>query len=513
MAKASNSYKKTEANIHMAGLELGKKPPQAVDLEEAILGAIMLEKDALVNIQGLLKPESFYKESHQKIYRAIQNLSVRHEPIDLYTVSEELKKKGELDEIGGPYYLSQLTLRVGSAAHIEFHAKIVAQKYIQRELIGISSEIQRDSFDDAIEVDKLLDTAQQKIFDLAEGNIRTETQHISSIVDEAVKEIETAQQRTDGLSGTPSGFSALDRITLGFQPSDMLIVAARPSMGKTAFVLSMARNMTVEHNVPVAFFSLEMSSIQLVKRLLSSETGIASEKIRGGAKLTMQEWSHLETNLSKLVKAPLYIDDTPALSIFEFRAKVRRLALSHGIKAVIIDYLQLMTGPPDLRGLREQEVSAISRSLKAIAKELNIPIIALSQLNRSVETRGGNKRPQLSDLRESGAIEQDADLVLFIHRPEYYGMNEDEAGNSLHGIAEIIIAKHRNGATGDVQLRFYNEQARFANLDDAQLSALKEGMPAGQTITMQSKMNTQSGHMPQSAEFDLPPAHDDEAPF
>lgn len=278
MAKASNSYKKTEANIHMAGLELGKKPPQAVDLEEAILGAIMLEKDALVNIQGLLKPESFYKESHQKIYRAIQNLSVRHEPIDLYTVSEELKKKGELDEIGGPYYLSQLTLRVGSAAHIEFHAKIVAQKYIQRELIGISSEIQRDSFDDAIEVDKLLDTAQQKIFDLAEGNIRTETQHISSIVDEAVKEIETAQQRTDGLSGTPSGFSALDRITLGFQPSDMLIVAARPSMGKTAFVLSMARNMTVEHNVPVAFFSLEMSSIQLVKRLLSSETGIASEK-------------------------------------------------------------------------------------------------------------------------------------------------------------------------------------------------------------------------------------------
>ncbi len=511
MAKSynTNPHKKIEANVNMAGLELGKKPPQAVDLEEAVLGAVMLEKFAIVNIQNLLKPESFYKDSHQKIYRAVQDLSTRHEPIDLLTVSEELKKRNELDEIGGPYYLSQLTLKVGSAAHVEYHAKIIAQKYIQRELIGISSEIQRDSFDDAIEVDKLLDSAQQKIFELAEGNIRSETKHVSYIVSEAIKEIETAQLRDDGLSGTPSGFSALDKMTLGFQPSDLLIIAARPSMGKTAFVLSMARNMAVEHKVPVAFFSLEMSSIQLVKRLLTGETGISSDKIRGGQKLEAHEWTQLETKLRNLVEAPLYIDDTPALSIFEFRAKARRLHLQHGIKAIIIDYLQLMTGPPDLRGLREQEVSAISRSLKAIAKELNIPIIALSQLNRSVETRGGNKRPQLSDLRESGAIEQDADLVLFIHRPEYYGMTEDEMGNSLRGIAEIIIAKHRNGAVGDIQLRFYSDQAKFADLEDLAL----QGLSGEGTRTFSSSMNSAAaGRMGQSAEFDLPPA-EGPAPF
>ncbi len=515
MAKTTtNAHKRTEANINMAGLELGKKPPQAVELEEAILGAVMLEKNAIINIQGLLKPESFYRESHQKIYRAIQELSVRHEPIDLYTVAEELKKKSELDEVGGPYYLAQLTLKVGSAAHVEYHAKIVAQKYIQRSLIGISSEIQKDSFDDAIEVDKLLDSAQQKIFDLAEGNIRSETQHISNIVADTIKEIEAAQQRTDGLSGTPSGFTDLDRITLGFQPSDLLIIAARPSMGKTAFVLSMARNMAVEHNIPIAFFSLEMSSLQLVKRLLTGETGLSSEKIRGGKHLEAHEWTQLDSKIRGLVDAPLYIDDTPALSIFEFRSKARRLALQHGIKAIVIDYLQLMTGPPDLRGLREQEVSAISRSLKAIAKELNIPIIALSQLNRSVETRGGNKRPQLSDLRESGAIEQDADLVLFIHRPEYYGMTEDETGNSLRGIAEIIIAKHRNGATGDIQLRFYNEQAKFANLDEASLQAMIDTPSANGTKTVPSKMNQQfAGRMSHSAEFDLPPEGGANVPF
>lgn len=503
MAKTTNSTynKKNTANINITGLELGKKPPQAVDLEEAVLGAIMLEKDAIITIQSLLKPESFYKESHQKIYHAIQALAVRHEPVDIMTVAEELKKKSELDEIGGPYYLSQLTLKVGSAAHIEFHAKIIAQKYIQRELIGISSEIQRDSFDDAIEVDKLLDSAQQKIFDLAEGNIRSETQHVSNIVAETIREIEIAQQREDGLSGAPSGFSGLDRITLGWQPADMIIIAARPSMGKTAFVLSMARNMAVDHKLPIAFFSLEMSSMQLVKRLLTSETGIESDKIRGGKKMEPHEWTQLETKLRDLVEAPLYIDDTPALSIFEFRAKARRLALSHQIKAIVIDYLQLMTGPPDLRGLREQEVSAISRSLKAIAKELNIPIIALSQLNRSVETRGGNKRPQLSDLRESGAIEQDADLVLFIHRPEYYGIHEDEQGSSLRGIAELIIAKHRNGATGDVRLRFRSDQMKFTDND-----SIEELIGPGSVIS--SKMNTQHkiGH---SAEFDL----SDDAPF
>jgi len=510
MAKTDTAYnKKKDTNIHLAGLELGKKPPQAIDLEEAVLGAVMVEKDAIINIQDLLRPESFYKEAHQKIFRCIQDLSMQHQPIDIYTVAEELKRKGVLEEVGGPYYLSQLSLRVGTAAHIEFHAKVIAEKYIQRSLIGISTEIQRDSFDDNINVGDLLDNAQQKIFDLAEKNIRSETRHIGNIVGEAIKEIEAAQQHTDGLSGIASGFVALDAITLGFQKSDMTIVAGRPSMGKTAFVLSMARNMAIDHNTPVAFFSLEMSSLHLVKRLITAETGIASEKIRGGQRLANHEWKQLETKVRSLIEAPLYIDDTPALSIFEFRSKARRLvSAAHGVKLLIIDYLQLMTGPPELRGLREQEVSAISRSLKAIAKELNVPIIALSQLNRAVETRGGNKRPQLSDLRESGAIEQDADLVFFIHRPEYYGLRDDpETGESLAGIAEIIISKHRNGATGDVKLRFYSEQAKFANLsdEDYQKNEQKINLSPEAHVTFGSKMNHTQKKVPQNKEFELPP--------
>jgi len=493
----NNTPKKNTANIQLTGLELGKKPPQAIDLEEAVLGAVMVEKDAIINVQELLKPESFYKEAHQKIYHAIQELSISHEPIDIYTVSELLKKKNELDEIGGPYYLSQLTLKVGSAAHVEYHAKVIVQKYIQRELIRLSSEIQRDAFDDK-DVDELLDEAQQGIFDLAEGNIRTETKHIGDVVATAMKELETAQNRADGLSGIASGFTDLDRITLGWQPSDLVIVAARPSMGKTAFVLSMARNMAVEHKIPVAFFSLEMSSMQLVKRLLVSETGISSEKIRGGKTLDPHEWTQLETKIKGLVESPLYIDDTPALSIYEFRAKARRLMLSHHVQAIVIDYLQLMTGPPGT--MREQEISAISRSLKAIAKELNIPIIALSQLNRAVETRGGNKEPQLSDIRESGAIEQDADLVLFIHRPEYYGITEDEDGNSLHGIANLIIAKHRNGATAHVSLRWISDQAKFTDN-----TTIPQDQDSGMVI--QSKMN----HIPHNKNFDIP--SQEKAPF
>ena len=508
MAKTDNTYnKKKETNIHLAGLELGKKPPQAVDLEEAVLGAIMLEKDAIISVQDLLKPESFYKEAHQKIYRSILELSTQHQPIDIYTVAEELKRKAVLEEVGGPYYLAQLTLRVGSAAHIEYHAKVIAEKYIQRALIGISSEIQRDSFDDNVNVSDLLDSAQQKIFDLAEGNIRSETQHVGSVVKDALEEIGAAQERTDGLSGAASGFTSLDQITLGFQPSDLIIIAARPSMGKTAFSLTMARNMAIDHSIPVAFFSLEMSSLQLVKRLITSETGIASEKVRGGQRLADYEWKQLETKIRHLMDAPLYIDDTPALSIFEFRSKARRLVMTHKIQLIVIDYLQLMTGPPDLRGLREQEVSTISRSLKAIAKELNVPIIALSQMNRSVEMRGGNKRPQLSDLRESGAIEQDADLVLFIHRPEKYGIREDEDGNSLVGIAEIIIAKHRNGATGDIRLRFHEGEAKFANLDDEQMEDMskKTAISPDGHFTYGSKMNNSQNKIARDTEFDLPP--------
>jgi replicative DNA helicase len=468
-----------------AALESGKKPPQAIDMEEAVLGALMIEKGAIVDIQGLLVPESFYLETHTKIYESIISLASRHEAIDIYTVATELKRNGNLEFVGGAYYLSQLSGKIGSAAHIEYHAKIVAQKYIQRRLIEISSEIQRESFDDKTDVNDLLDSAQQKIFEIAERNMRNEAKPISSVIEKTIEEMEIASARGDGFSGVPSGFTSLDRITSGWQPSDLIIVAARPSMGKTAFVLSMARSIAVDFNRGVAFFSLEMPAVQLVKRLMISETGLSSEKIKNG-KLETHEWRQLETKIQSLSEAPLYIDDTPALSIFEFRSKARRLVQNHKIELIIIDYLQLMTGPPETNNMREQEVSAISRSLKAIAKELNVPIIALSQLNRAVEMRAGNKRPQLSDLRESGAIEQDADLVAFIHRPEYYGFIEDENGNSLIGIAEIILAKHRNGAVGDVRLKFRREEAKFYDLEDPGI--LQQAQTGGNHI-VSSKMN------------------------
>jgi replicative DNA helicase len=471
--------------VESAALESGKKPPQAIDMEEAVLGALMIEKGAIVDVQGLLAPESFYLETHQKIYQSIINLALRHEAIDIYTVATELKKTDDLEFVGGAYYLTQLSGRIGSAAHIEYHAKIVAQKHIQRKLIEIASTIQRDSFDDRTDVNDLLDSAQQKIFELAERNMRSEALPVSSVIEKAFSEMEIAAARGDGFSGIPSGFTSLDRITSGWQHSDLIIVAARPSMGKTAFVLSMARSVAVDFNRGVAFFSLEMPSVQLVKRLMISETGLSSEKIKNG-KLEDHEWYQLETKIQALSEAPLFIDDTPALSIFEFRSKARKLVQNHKVELIIIDYLQLMTGPPGTNNMREQEVSAISRALKAIAKELNVPIIALSQLNRSVELRGGNKRPQLSDLRESGAIEQDADLVAFIHRPEYYGFNEDENGNSLIGIAEIILAKHRNGSIGDVQLRFRREEAKFYDLEDPGILALPQ---TGDAHTVGSKMN------------------------
>lgn len=489
MAERRTNTKFPKQNV--ANFELGKIPPQALDLEEAVLGAIMVEKDAVISILDVLKPESFYKESHQTIFRTIIDLSTRLEPIDLLTVSEELRRKNLIDEVGGPIYLAQLTSKVGSAAHLEFHAKIIAQKYIQRELIRVSSDIQNRAFDDTIDVDDLLDYSEMELFKVAEGNIKRETAQINMLVKQALKNIEEAGKREDGLSGVPSGFTDLDRMTSGWQRSDLVIVAARPSMGKTAFVLSMARQMAVDHKAPVAFFSLEMSSIQLVNRLIVAESGISSEKIRNG-KLDPHEWTQLVVKIKDLTDAKIFIDDTPALSIFEFRAKCRRLKAQYDIGIIVIDYLQLMTGPTETKGNREQEVSTISRSLKAIAKELNVPIIALSQLNRSVETRGGNKRPQLSDLRESGAIEQDADVVIFIHRPEYYGFNEDEEGNSLLGLAEIILAKHRNGAVGDIKLRFQKEMARFSDLDDVDYSGylaktnLAEASPA---VTFKSRMN------------------------
>jgi replicative DNA helicase len=445
--------------------EYGRIPPQAVDLEEAVLGAIMLEKDAVIAVLDILKPESFYKEAHQKMYRAIIDLSTREEPIDILTVTEELKKKELLVEVGGALYITQLTSRIASAAHLEYHARIVAQKYIQRELIRVASEIQSRAYDDSYDVDELLDFSEAQLFEIAEGNIKKETAKLNQLIKDAIHEIEEASKREDALSGVPSGFTKLDRLTSGWQRSDLIIIAARPSMGKTAFVLSMARNMAVEHKRAVAIFSLEMSSLQLVNRLIVAETELPSDRIRNG-RLEQYEWEQLEYRIKGLIEAPVFIDDTPAISIYEIRAKCRRLKNLYDIQVIIIDYLQLMSGPGDSKGNREQEVSTISRALKGIAKELNVPIIALSQLNRSVELRSGNKRPQLSDLRESGAIEQDADIVCFIHRPEKYGLDVDDDGNSTKGIAEIIVAKHRNGAIGNVTLRFREEFAKFSELEE-----------------------------------------------
>ncbi len=501
MAVQKKNTNPTKLNIEQLNAQYGKLPPQAVDVEEAVLGALMLERDAYVTVADIIDTRSFYKEEHQKIFEVIKYLSTHEKPVDLLMVTQELKNRAILDEVGGPLYITQLTSQVASAAHIEFHARIIAQKFIQRELIRVSSEIQTRAYDDTMDVDDLIDFSETSLFQVAEGNIKKETVPIKPLLLEASKLIEEASKRDDGLSGVPSGFTALDRITSGWQKTDLVIVAARPSMGKTAFVLSMARNMAVEHRRPVGVFSLEMSSLQLVNRLLSSETELGSDKIKNG-RLQPWEWEHFNRKLNVLEEAPIFIDDTPALSVFEFRAKCRRLKMQHDIAVVIVDYLQLMTAGSDNRGSREQEVSMISRSLKAIAKELDIPILALSQLNRSVESREG-KRPQLSDLRESGAIEQDADIVCFIHRPEYYGITEDDSGNSLIGVAEIIIAKHRNGAVGDVQLSFKKQLAKFSDMDSIISDEIGSGM---QTKKFGSKMNEDTeggyGKMPVNSGFE-----------
>ncbi len=463
MAKTTRPKTKKDVSIDAIGLEAGKVPPQAVDVEEAVLGAMMIEPNCVPDVLDSLTADCFYKDANRKVFMAVSALSAEHQPVDIYTVTEQLRRMGLLDEVGGPYYLSLLSSKVGAAAHVDYHVKILLQKYIQRELITISAEMQRDSFDDSIPVDDLLDNSQSKLFELAEKNMKRATLPVQDVIKDTVAEIEANQDRTDGLSGVPSGFTGIDKVTLGWQESDLVIIAARPSMGKTAFVLTMARNMAVEHRIPVAFFSLEMSSKQLVKRLLVSETGLSSEKIRGGKKLQDYEIVQLHERIKDLTAAPLFIDDTPSISVYELRSKARRLVSNAGVKLIIVDYLQLMTGPPELRGMREQEVSNISRSLKAIAKELSIPVIALSQLSRDVEKRGGNKIPQLSDLRESGAIEQDADIVMFIHRPDYYGTEEEGA---VPGQAQIIIAKHRNGSTDVVPMIFRKNEARFVDANE-----------------------------------------------
>lgn len=466
MARTADKKKPEKVNIGAIGEEMGGlKPPQAIDIEEAVLGALLLEQNVIPDVLDQIQSDCFYKDAHRKIFEAITKLAERNDPVDIFSVSDELTKSGLLEEVGGMAYLSQLSTKIGAAAHVEYHTKVLLQKFIQRELISISYDIQKKAFDDSLPVDDLVDSAEQRIFNLAERNMRSETETIKSIINQAIAEIEENQKREDSLSGVPSGYTGIDKVTYGWQKADLIILAARPSVGKTAFVLTMARNMAVDYNVPVAVFSLEMPATHLVKRLMVSETGLSTDKIRGAKKLTPDEWTQLNQGLNNLSQSPLWIDDTPSLSIYEFRSKARRLVEKNNVKLIIVDYLQLMAGPPELRGMREQEVAAISRSLKAIAKELKVPIIALSQLSRAVETRGGNKRPQLSDLRESGAIEQDADIVMFLHRPEYVGV-QDEA--SFPGETDVIIAKHRNGEVCDVKMRFLASEVRFVDVNDGE---------------------------------------------
>ncbi|WP_342086332.1 replicative DNA helicase [Dyadobacter sp. OTU695] len=443
-----------------------KLPPQAIDLEEAVLGALMIEKDALTAVADILRPDSFYKESHIRIYSAIVTLFADSEPIDMLTVTAKLRSTGELELVGGASYIMELTSKVNSAANIEYHARIISQAYIKRELIKVSSEIQREAYEDTTDVFRLLDKTEQSLFAISESNIKKNYADMGALMRQALAELDQKKNNKDGLTGVPSGFSALDRLTSGWQKTELMILAARPGMGKTAFVVSSLRNAAVDFNIPVAIFSLEMSSVQLVNRLISAEAEIDSEKIRKGS-LAPHEWEQLHHRIHRLTNAPIYIDDTPALSVLELRAKCRRLKAQHDIQMIVIDYLQLMTGDTGGKspGNREQEIAMISRSLKNLAKELDVPVIALSQLSRAVETRGGEKRPQLSDLRESGSIEQDADMVIFLYRPEYYGITEDEAGNSVAGVGEVILAKNRAGSLDTIQLRFIGKYTKFADLD------------------------------------------------
>ena len=478
--------------------EHGKIPPQALDLEEAVLGAMMLENDRLAEVIEILKPEVFYKENHQIIFLAIQRLFGQNEPVDILTVTEELRKSGELDIAGGPYFITMLTNRVASTANIEFHSRIILQKFIQRELIRVSSEIIKDAYEDTTDVFDLLDKAENGLFAISEGSIGKSYMDMQSIISEAIKEIAAGRNQQGKLRGVGSGFTELDRITSGWQKSDLIIIASRPGMGKTAFALTMARNAAIDFKKPVAVFSLEMSSIQLVTRLMSSETEIAQDKLRKGA-MEVHEWAQLNARITSLIDAPLFIDDTAALSIFDLRAKCRRLKAHHDVQLIIVDYLQLMQGNQDTRGNREQEISSISRALKSLAKELNVPVIALSQLSRASEKREKAAKPILSDLRESGSIEQDADMVMFIYRPEYYKIDVDENGDSMSGVADVIIAKNRNGPLKDVRIRFVAKYAKFV---DAEMEYTPvNNIPANtsfegsvRTRTVMSKMDDDDKH-------------------
>ncbi|MBD5279901.1 MAG: replicative DNA helicase [Bacteroides sp.] len=481
---------KKNDNIQQITDLTGKLPPHDVELEEVVLGACMLEKDAYMNVCDILVPDSFYEPVNQKIFQAITTLGLNQRPIDMMTVTEQLRQDGTLEEVGGAIHITELTARVYSAANVEYHARIIAQKYLARRLISFAAQIETKAFDQSNDVDDLLQEAEGQLFDISQTQLKREVTQIDPVINLALEQIQIAANNESGLSGLQTGYTELDRMTSGWQMSDLIIIAARPAMGKTAFVLSMAKNMAVDFNIPVAIFTLEMANVQLVKRMLSNIAELEGEKIKSG-QLSPEEWDRLNSRLRNVYSAPLYLDETPGLSITELRTKARRLVREKGVKLIMIDYLQLMNATGMKLGSREQEVSTISRSLKALAKELNIPIIALSQLNRSTETRE-DKRPVLSDLRESGAIEQDADIVCFIHRPEYYTRSGvDAENNDIRGLAQLIVAKHRSGAVGDVKLRFVSKYAKFENWDQG-YNDFQETLSEG-PLKLGSKMNGDSG--------------------
>ena len=483
--KRRTTRRQTAADATPKMSEYGHVQPQALEFEEAVLGALMIDSDAIGRLGGVLKPESFYDKRNQILFDAIQQMDLADRPIDILTVTEFLRSKGVLDEVGGPVYIAQLTSKIVSSVNIEYHANIIAQKKLARDLIKFTSKTQVKAFDETQDVDELMQQAESELFEISRHNMKQDFTQINPVIKQAYDQIQIASKNTSGISGLSTGYHRLDKVLSGWQPTDLIILAARPAMGKTAFALSLIRNMAIDQGIPCGMFSLEMGNVQLVQRLICNVCQLSGDKIRSG-QLERYEWGQLDSKIVQLENAPLYIDDTPQLSVFELRSKARRMVREHKVKMIFIDYLQLMTANAG-KGSRQEEISTISRALKGLAKELNIPIMALSQLNRNVEGREGieGKRPQLSDLRESGAIEQDADIVMFVNRPEYFHIYKDESGFDWRGKAEIIIAKHRNGGLDNVPLVFRKEYARFMNLDDESLVLTADDMP----VMRGSKMN------------------------
>ncbi|HRH34127.1 MAG TPA: replicative DNA helicase [Catalimonadaceae bacterium] len=505
LRKSSQSQKQLAEEIVKLG---GKVVPQVPEVEEAVLGALLLDKDALITVSEILRPDCFYSPENQKLFSAILDLFAEGKPVDVLTVAARLKETNDYQWIGGAKFLARLASKISSAAHVEIHSRIVLEHFIKRELISASTVALRDSYEDATDVFELLDRTETAIFQIAEKNIGRNVQDMKSLIRISIENILAKKDMADGITGVPSGLIDLDRFTGGWQNSDLVILAARPGMGKTAFVLTAARNAAVQFKKGVVVFSLEMPAEQLVNRMISAETGLPGEKLRKG-RLEDYEWQQLHNRVTELSNAPILIDDTPAISPVQLRAKCRRLKAQHDISLIIIDYLQLMSVEGMKSGNRVEEVSLISRSLKALAKELNVPVIALSQLSRNVETRGGIKRPMLSDLRESGAIEQDADIVSFLYRPEYYGLTEDEDGNPCQGMVEFIMAKHRNGQTGTIKLRFLDQNTKFVDYDQTFVSTSSGYVDASlpdqigsDRIKLGSKLNST---LPGDGFMDIPP--------